>query len=239
MTDGTIEIRDHFYGENQVQVFRSPVLFDGAFDVDDLFGFLAAPDFNAFPCQGFLDLRQENRGDISMNQKGFSGVAHRNVLAFAVNRNFYRHVNVRFPVDIDMADAIGMSQHGDPGVVHDITDKRIASPGYDKIDIVIQRQHCRHILAGGEEADPTIGNPRLEARPPDDPGQDPVGLFRLTAAFQQYGIAALQAEGRDLHQCIRAGLENNANHPDGAGYPIQFQSLIQFRCRNRSAHRVR
>ena len=47
----------------------------------------------------------------------------------------------------------------------------------------------------------------------------------LGAAFEQDGVAAFEAQGRNLHQGVRPGFEDDADDADGAGDLVEFQPL--------------
>ena len=50
----------------------------------------------------------------------------------------------------------------------------------------------------------------------------------LAAAFEQDGVAALEAEGRDLHEGVRAGLEDHADDADRAGDAVELQAFVEL-----------
>ena len=117
-----------------------------------------------------------------MNQKGFSGIADRHVLALAVHGDADRHVQIGLPVHVHVADAIGMAEHRNVGVVHDVPDKGVAAAGDDQVDRRVETQHAGTSARVSRRASHPSGMPaRLAAG--DKIGQDPVGLGRFTAAF--------------------------------------------------------
>jgi hypothetical protein len=140
---------------------------------------------------------------VLVDQQGFSRVAHRHILALAVHHDMDGHVRVGIALDIDMADAIGMAQYRYAGMVHDVPDKFVAAPRDDQVDELIQGQHLGYIGAGFEQTQPPGGQTGRGGRL-DRIGQDAIGARGLAAAFEQDGIAAFEAQGRNLHQGIGA-----------------------------------
>ena len=78
------------------------------------------------------------------------------------------------------------------GVFHDVAHKRIASPRYDQVDIVIHFQQFSHIRPGFQQTYPPCGYATTHTGRLDDVGQYSVGLSGLTTTLQQYGISAFE-----------------------------------------------
>ena len=69
--------------------------------------------------------------------------------------------------------------------------------------------------------------------------QGAVGAQGFPAALEQGGIAAFQAQGRNLHQGIGAAFKNNADHANGAGNAVQVQARGQLPAQGGAADGVR
>ena len=88
-----------------------------------------------------------------MDQQGLHGVADGRILAFGVESDLDRHVQVRVLVHIGMANAGGMSQHRDPGGILDGTDQLVRTAGDDQVHQVVLVQKLLDLLPGGQELD--------------------------------------------------------------------------------------
>ncbi len=59
------------------------------------------------------DAGQEFRGDRLVDQQRLDRVAHPGTLAFGIDHDVLRHLEVSLAIDIDMADALVMLDHRD------------------------------------------------------------------------------------------------------------------------------
>ena len=119
-----------------------------------------------------------------MHQQGLDGVAGGRVLRLAVDGHPQRLGHIGRCIDIEMADAIGMAQHWNPGVVLDETDQLIAAARNDQIHQPIEAQQRQALLAGGEQRQGisrhgTAAQPVLQSL-----HHGLVGTARLAAAFE-------------------------------------------------------
>ena len=148
MVYGRLQGVHHANGQDQVQVFRVPVRLCGRVAGNQRSGCLVAAELDALGLHGLRQGRQEGLRHIPMHQQGFHGVAHGDVLGFAVHGHPQGHVQVGVLVHVHMADAVRMAQHGDAAVVHNPADKGIAAPGDNQIDEGILLEHGAHIFPG-------------------------------------------------------------------------------------------
>ena len=173
-----------------------------------------------------------------VHQQGLGGVADGDVLALGVDGDPDGHVEVGVGVDVDVADAVGVAEDRDGRVVHDVADELVGAAGDDQVDLLVEGEHVGDVPAGFEQVHPAGGQAGGFAGAGDGVGEDAVGVGRFGAAFEQEGVAALEAEGRDLHQGVRAGLEDHADHADRAGDAVELEALIHFDGGERLADRV-
>jgi hypothetical protein len=72
------------------------------------------------------------------------------------------------------------------------------------------------------------GSPALPQGTLDGGQERGIGVAGLAAALEQHRIAALEGQGADLDQGIRARFEDDAEHSQRAGHPGEFEALIQL-----------
>ena len=167
-------------------------------DVLSLPSKLQSPGAAAHPTPGLAilrdHLRQKCRGDIPVDQQCFKRVAGGGILNFGIERDIERLLQIRVAVDIHVADAFAMAQHGDAAVLGDVADKFVRSARNDQIDFVVQRQDLRHVFARVEQNDGVLGNIRKSRqRIPPDGHQYGVCLGRFRAAFEKHRVARFQS----------------------------------------------
>ena len=127
-----------------------------------------------------------------------------------------------------MADAVGVPQHGNAAVVHDVADELLAAAGDDEVDERVLLQHGGDVLAGMQQLREIHRKPDIRRRFPERITQGGVRPLRLATALEQHGIAALERQRRNLYQRIRAALENHADDPNRAGHAVHFQPRRDF-----------
>ena len=81
-----------------------------------------------------------------MHQQGFDGIASGGILAFRIDENLDRHLKVRFLVDVEVANAFGMPQDRNFGIVHDLRDQLSRSSRDNQIDVLIERKQLVYFL---------------------------------------------------------------------------------------------
>ena len=121
-----------------------------------------------------------------------------------------------------------MPQHGNAAVVHDVADEGVAATGDNQVDERILLEHGGHVLPAFHQ----LGEIRRESDAfcccAKSVAQGGVGVPGLAPALEQHGVAALEGQGGNLHQRVRATLEDHADHADGAGNPVQLHPLGQL-----------
>ena len=224
-------------GQDGVQILRVPVRVGGGLAGDDCPRPFVAAKLHALFSQRFRAPGQERGGNVFMHQQRFRGVAHGQRLGLGVHDHLDGHFYVGGGVHVGVAQALGVAHHGDGGVLHDVLDKGVAAPGDDQVDGFILGQHIVHVVAGFQQRGPAGGQQALYALLHGF-HQGAVGAQGFAAALEQRRVAAFQAQPRDLHQCVGAGLEHHADHPDGAGDAVQIQPRRQLPAERDFAQRI-
>ena len=168
-----------------------------------------------------------------MDEQRLAGVADCHILRFAVHGDRNRHLHIGGFIHINVADAVGVPQHGNAAVVHDIADELLAAAGDDEVDERVLLQHGGDVLAGMQQLREIRRKPDIRRRLPERITQGGVRPLRLAPALEQHGIAALERQRRNLHQRIRPALENHADDPNRAGHAVHFQprrDFVRHRC---------
>ena len=93
----------------------------------------------------------------------------------------------------------------------------------------MQVQDGPHLLPCLHQVHPALGNPRKAlGRLHHHLRKRAVGVKRLASPLQECCIAGLKAQRRDLHQGVRARLEDHADHADRYRDPVELEPIIQF-----------
>ena len=86
-----------------------------------------------------------------MQQQGFDGIAGCRVLRLAIDSHGDGLIQVHLAIDIQMAYAIGVPQHRNPGVVLNELHQGIGSPGDDQIHQSFQLEQRQALFPTGEQ----------------------------------------------------------------------------------------
>ena len=127
-----------------------------------------------------------------------------------------------------MAYAVGVAQDGDGGVVHNVLHEGVGAPGNEEVHgLVAFQQFIDFImLLCLEKA--FFRQPCLHRRFMNQGKKNAVGIGGFLSALQDGAVAAFQAEGGNLHQCVGAGFKDDADDADGAGDPGKAEPFIQL-----------
>ena len=164
-----------------------------------------------------------------MHEQRLHGVAGRGILCLGVHDDARSHVRVGVLVQVEVAHAVAVAQHRDARIVHDVAHKCIGTARDDQIDLLVEAEHLAHILARGQQSRPARGQARRLAGRLQHGVKRRIGVQRLAPALEQHGVAALHAQAGDLHQRVRPGLEDHADHADGAAHAREDQPVRQLR----------
>ena len=61
-------------------------------------------------------------------------------------------------MDVDVAEAVGVAEDGDPRVVLDVADKLVGAAGNAKVDVLVLCQEGRDCRASCDELDGGVGD---------------------------------------------------------------------------------
>ena len=93
-----------------------------------------------------------------MHQDLLYSIAGRRIVHLGVNADLASHVNITVRVNIDVADAVGMAQHGNLGVLLDMGHQRVAASWDDQVNDIVQLQKLIHVCSGRDETDDISAN---------------------------------------------------------------------------------
>ena len=238
VVDGLFDIGDHLEGDNEIQILCAEIFvlhdIDGV-DLDrcivgagdQILGLLCAAKLNAGAAESPGKFGEKVRGYISVDENGLNGIAGSGVLGLGVDNDLDRHVFVDIFVHIDVADSVRMSHDRDLCVVHDVLNELIGSSRNDEIDIIVKTEHLSNISSGCDEMEPAFRKSCVDTCLADNRSQSLVCIDRFRPALKEYGIAALDAEGCYLNQCVRSALENNSDNADRTCNACKLKTVIK------------
>mmetsp|Transcript_49453 Transcript_49453/g.155039 ORF Transcript_49453/g.155039 Transcript_49453/m.155039 type:complete len:244 (+) Transcript_49453:599-1330(+) len=173
-----------------------------------------------------------------MDEDGFDGVASRGILDLAVCRDLNSLLDLSSLVDEDVADAVGMAEDGDVGVLHDVLYEGVGSPRDDEIDILLHLHHLCGLLPRGQESNNIRrGLARLE--PVLDRRDDgPAASYRLPPALEEDTVTGLDPQRGNLNSSIGTSLEDDAEHTEGDSLPLEHEALIELPVELDAADRI-
>ena len=61
-------------------------------------------------------------------------------------------------MDVDAAEAIGVAEDGDPGVVFDVADQFVGPARYDEVDVLVEVEEGGYDVPCGDELDRGVGD---------------------------------------------------------------------------------
>ena len=86
-----------------------------------------------------------------MHQQGFNGVAGGRVLGLAIEGEPHRLLHIGSGIHEEVAEAIGVAQHGNAGVVLDVAHQGVGAPGDDQIHQAVEFQQRQALFPAGEQ----------------------------------------------------------------------------------------
>ena len=215
MLHGFIESVDNFQRHHGRQVLREIVCIRGGFyPRQDLSGTFISPDLHA----GFLihgpEARQHLLCDRSGHQQAFHGTAGAVTLCFGVIGDGHRFLNVRFSVDVDVADPVQVLDDRHPCLLADPLDQAFAPPRYDDIDQLIEGQQFAHRGPVGSFHNlyGVFRQPGSLQTVADAFCDGPVGIDCLGTASQDHRVARFYAESCGISRDVGPGLVNDPHH---------------------------
>ena len=184
------------------------------------------------------DGRQQLGGGGALDEQRLDRVAGGGVLDLGVDAHAHGQVHVGGLVHVDVADAVGVAHHGNAGVVHDVAHEGVGAARDEQVDQAVAAQQLADLLAGLRLEQTRVGQTRLDGSRVDDVEERLVGAHGLAAALEDGAVAALEAQGRDLHERVGTRLEDDADHADGAAHAHQREALVELAGEQRATDRV-
>ena len=230
--DGLVQRIDDADGDHIVQILGLPVRLRGALARDARHQRLrprVGLHLHARHVQRARHGRQRLRRRVLVHQQRLRRVACRRVLGLRVHGHARRHPDVARRIEVDVAHAVTVAQHGDAAVVHDVAHKAVRAARDDEVDVLVHGQHRADLLARGQQARPALGHAGGLAGLLHHVKERTVGAHRLAAALEEHRVAALEAQSGDLHQRVRAGFKDHADHADRAAHAGEHKPLRQLR----------
>ena len=126
-----------------------------------------------------------------------------------------------------MADAVGVAEHGDLGVVLDVAHQLVGAARDDQVDVAVEGEQLGDDVAGGDELDGAVGDPCPRQSVRDDPRNGDERLGRLLAALEDGGVARLDGQRGDVGDDLGTGLEDDEQHTDGAGDALEIEAVVE------------
>ena len=160
-----------------------------------------------------------------VHQQRLERVARGGVVRLAVHCEAARHVQVSLFVEVHVAHAVRVAQHGDLGVVLDVGHEVVAAARDHQVHHVAQLQDVAHRFAALDEHDALARNAEPREALHDDPVKHGVGVLCLLATFQQQAVARADGEARDLRQRVRPGLEDDEEHAERRGDLLEVEPI--------------
>ncbi|MPM40483.1 hypothetical protein SDC9_87127 [bioreactor metagenome] len=162
-----------------------------------------------------------------MNKDCLHSVARRRILGFCIKGNFYRLCQICFLVDVQMTNAICMTQNRNRGILHDIPDKLVGPAGYEQVDFLLHSQHQSNVSMAFHKQEPRIAQCRAAATSLDGGNEFRIGSLSLPSPLENDAIAALEAERDNLYQGIGPGLKDHADDTYGEAHLFEQQAVIE------------
>ena len=162
-----------------------------------------------------------------MNEQRFHGVADARPLDLGVRADPDGHVQIGAGIDKDVADALVVLDHGDPGLADHGADEILAPPGDDEVDVLLELQQHVDGLAvhHGDELHGVFGKPPGPEHAAQDAAQRHVGMDGLGTAPEDDGVAGLQAQGSRVGGHVGSRLVDDPDDPQRDPHAAHEQAV--------------
>ena len=162
------------------------------------------------------DQRQKFPGHATCHQQALAGIAGAVLLGLGVVGDLHRHLDVAGIVDVDMAIAVQVLDHRNPGLAADALDQALAAARNDQVDELRHGDQLGDRLAidGLHQLHGLRGQAGLRQRLLHQPRQGLVGGDRFRTAAQDAGIAALDRQAGGLDGHVGTAFVDHAEHAD-------------------------
>ena len=186
-----------------------------------------SPKFHARRAEFFRHQGQKGRGCILVYKQAFQGVTYAWPLHLAVKNNIQRALKVGVRLDIGVAHALEVLEHGHGGGFGNRAYKPFAAAGDDHVNILVKLAQGVHSLMPRDrhKLRRRSGQPGLDHGFLQGLGQGCVGVYGLAAATQNNGITRLDAQDGRINGYIGASLVNHGDHAERYAH-LAYQQAV-------------
>ncbi len=184
---------DDAHGENEFEILGVPVVFGGRFGTrNELTRALVAAQFDLVFGESFGNAREKLVGDFVVDEQRLDGVADAGTLAFGVDDDLFRHVEIGVAVDVHVADALVVFDDGDARFFRDGANQPFPAARDAEVDQVIELQQ---FVDGGAVSRRDDGDAvRRQTRDVHRVGNGEVAVDGFRTAAQDHGVACLETQ---------------------------------------------
>ena len=191
-------------------------------------GLRAAAQANAFFLHARGEQREKTASDGLVDQNGFHGIAGGGIVGLGVVDDVDGHVEVRGGVDVDVADAFGMAEHGDARIGLDVADQVVTAARNDQIDEIVELAGVRDLGALLDIGDQRLGKRKRAQRGANIVHHDARGAFHLAAGLENDGVRGFDGQRSDLRDGFGARFKNDREQAQRAAHLFQFEAGVEF-----------
>ena len=216
--DRRVDVLHHAHRDDGIQVFGIPVLLGRGRHarIDRRTRRIAA--HRAAGVEQGTDQRRKMGGHAApVHQQRFRRAAHAGAPQLGVQHDVLRHLQVRLPVHIHVADALEMSDHRHARLLLHALDQIPAAARHDHVDVVRHLgEHVAHRRAiDGRHPLDAPGRQAGDAQALLQTGVDGrIGIRALRTAAQDHAVARLQAQTAGIGRDVRPALVDDADHAE-------------------------
>mmetsp|Transcript_45625 Transcript_45625/g.126145 ORF Transcript_45625/g.126145 Transcript_45625/m.126145 type:complete len:389 (-) Transcript_45625:1916-3082(-) len=147
-----------------------------------------------------------------VEEDGLGCVARRRVVGLRVDGDRDRLRAIRFRVNVQVADPVGMTEHRDAGVLLHVVYESLPTAGDHEVDQRIELEQLRYFVSAGHEPNYSAANAAATGsvdRVHHDAVQRGVRMLGLAPALEEQPVARAQRQRCNLRQRIGAALEHH------------------------------
>ena len=235
VVDGGRQVGDGLDGEGEGEEFGVVVGVNGVDNGDVArgrrkggLGDGVATELDALGGQSGGDGGEDGAESGFLDQEGLDAVAGGRVAGLGIDDDVGGQLGVGGGGQVDGAQAVGVAEDGDLGVLLDVAHQLVGAAGDDEVDVAVEGEQLRDGLARGDELDGGIGDLGLGQGVGDDGADDHEGFRRLLAALEDGRVAGLNGQSGDVGDYFGTSLEDDEQHADGAGHALQLEIVVQL-----------
>ena len=163
-----------------------------------------------------------------VDQNGFHGIAGGGIVGLGVVDDVDGHGEVRGGIDVDVADAFGMAEHGDARIGLHVADQVVTAARDHQIDEVVELQEFADLGALLDIGDQRLGERKRTQRGANIVHDDARGAFHLAAGLENDGVRGFDGQRSDLRDGFGARFKNDREQAQRAAYLFQFEPGVEF-----------